>query len=96
MLFDAFEASEVPYVLVAVTVNVYEVFDCNPNIEIGEEDPVAVKEPGDDVTVYDVAAFLVSGVKVISARPLLYGRLAGTLVAVPIVGAYGIKKSLAP
>jgi hypothetical protein len=28
--FDAADAAEVPYVLVAVTVKVYATFDCNP------------------------------------------------------------------
>ena len=33
---------------------------------------------------------------VTSARPSLYGRFVPTFVAVPIVGAYGARKSLAP
>jgi len=37
-----------------------------------------------------------SGVNVIVTAPLSYGRLVPTFVAVPIIGAYGAKKSLAP
>jgi hypothetical protein len=96
MLLEAADAEEVPYEFVPVTVNVYATADCRPNTEIGDEAPVPVKPPGEDVTVYEVAALVVSGVNVISARPLLNGRFAPTFVAVPIVGAYGIKKSFAP
>jgi hypothetical protein len=46
--------------------------------------------------VNEVAAFMASGVKVTSARPLLNALPEPTFVAVPIVGAYGAKKSLAP
>jgi hypothetical protein len=72
------------------------VFDCKPVTEIGDDAPVAVYPPGEDVTVNDVAAFLASAVNVTSARPLLNGLPEPTSVAVPIVGAYGAKKSLAP
>jgi len=87
MLFDALDASEVPYVLVAVTVNVYAVSDCNPVTVIGEDDPVPVYPPGEEVTVNESAAFLASAVNVTVAAPLLYGRDVPTFVAVPIVGA---------
>lgn len=93
MLLEAAEASEVPEAFVAVTVKVYTVADCRPVTEIGEDDPVPVYPPGDDVTVKEVAAFLASGVNVTSARPLLNGLPEPTSVAVPIVGAYGAKKS---
>jgi hypothetical protein len=48
---DSEDALEVPPVFVAVTVNVYEVPLVNPVIVIGEDDPVAVIEPGELVTV---------------------------------------------
>jgi hypothetical protein len=96
MLLDAADAGDVPSALVAVTVKVYAVSDCKPVTEIGEDAPVAVYPPGEDVTVNDVAALIGSAVNVTSARPLLYARPDGTFVAVPIVGAYGAKKSFAP
>ena len=48
---DALDATDVPPELVAVTVNVYGVFEVNPNTVIGDDDPVAVKPPGLLVTV---------------------------------------------
>jgi hypothetical protein len=51
MLLEASDAGDVPIALVPVTVNVYPVADCKPVIEIGEEEPVAVYPPGEDVTV---------------------------------------------
>ena len=48
---DALDETDVPPELVAVTVNVYGVFEVNPNTVIGEDDPVAVKPPGLLVTV---------------------------------------------
>jgi hypothetical protein len=54
MLDVAAEAADVAVVFVALTVNVYDVADCNPVTVIGE-DPVAVNPPGEDVTV-NVAA----------------------------------------
>lgn len=94
--FDAPDAAEVPYVLVAVTVKVYATFDCNPRTWTGDDAPEPTKLPGDEVAVKNVAAFLGSAVNVILACPLLYDRFVPTFVAVPIVGAYGAKKSLAP
>jgi hypothetical protein len=44
----------VPFIPVAVTVNVYAVPLVNPVTTSGEEEPVAVKPPGLDVTVYPV------------------------------------------
>ena len=73
----------------------YVTFDCNPVIEIGDDDPVAVYPPGVDVTVNDVAALRELGVNDTSALPLLYGLPDPTSVAVPIIGASGAKKSFA-
>jgi hypothetical protein len=92
MLLDAEDATEVPEAFVAVTVNVYAVFDCRPVTDIGDEAPVPVKLPGVEVTVYPVIPLVlpvVGAVNVTSARPLLNSLPAGTLLAVPIVGAFG-------
>ena len=48
---DALDATDVPPELVAVTVNVYDVFGVNPDTIIGETDPVPVIPPGLLVTV---------------------------------------------
>jgi hypothetical protein len=48
---DADDAVEGPPAFVAVTVNVYDVTLVNPVIVIGEDDPVAVIDPGELVTV---------------------------------------------
>jgi hypothetical protein len=45
------EAPDVPFALVAVATNVYEVPDDNPDTVIGDDVPVAVIEPGVLVTV---------------------------------------------
>ena len=86
-LFDAALDGPVPAPLVAFTVNVYAIFVVNPVIAIGEDDPVAVMLPGDDVTVYVV----------IDELPVSDGAVNVTLaavplvaVAVPIVGAPGL------
>ena len=47
------EETLVPCAFVAVTVNVYVVPFVKPVTVIGDEPPVAVIPPGDDVTVYD-------------------------------------------
>jgi hypothetical protein len=49
--FDGAEPVPVPTVLVAVTENVYAVPFVSPVTTIGDEVPVAVMPPGDDVTV---------------------------------------------
>jgi hypothetical protein len=49
--FDAADAGPVPMELVAVTVKVYAVPFVRPVTVIGEDDPVAVIPPGDEVTV---------------------------------------------
>jgi hypothetical protein len=91
---DAVDAADVPAALVAVAVNVYDVFDCNPVTVSGEVAPVAVKDPGDDVTVNDVAAGDSAGrEKDTEAAPLLNARDVPTSVAVTFVGAFGSKKS---
>ena len=67
--------------------------DCRPVIVNGEEDPVTVYPPGLDVAVNDVAAAPVAAaVKVTVAEPLLYALPVPTFVAVPIVGALGLRK----
>jgi hypothetical protein len=48
---DALDAAEVPIALVAVTVNVYAVADCNPVTVKGLDAPEAVNDPGELVTV---------------------------------------------
>ena len=48
---DALDATDVPPELVAVTVNVYGVFEVKPITLIGEDEPVPVKPPGLLVTV---------------------------------------------
>jgi len=53
---DAAEAAEVPIAFVAVTVNVYDVLLVSPVTvaDVVDPDTVAVRPPGDDVTVYPV------------------------------------------
>jgi hypothetical protein len=48
---DAVDGADVPPEFVAVTVNVYGVFEVNPVIEMGLAEPVAVILPGLLVTV---------------------------------------------
>ena len=48
---DALDETDVPPELVAETVNVYGVFDINPDTVIGEDAPMPVKPPGLLVTV---------------------------------------------
>ena len=48
---DAVESVPVPTALVAVTVKVYAVPLVSPVTVIGDEAPVAVRPPGEDVTV---------------------------------------------
>jgi hypothetical protein len=86
---DADEASEVPDAFVAVIVNVYAVLDCKPSTTIGDDDPLAVYDPGEDVTVKDVAVAPAPAVKGTLAAPLLNARLVPTFVTVPIVGMPG-------
>jgi hypothetical protein len=86
---DAEEASEVPDAFDAVTVNVYAVLDCKPSTTIGDDEPVAVYDPGEDVTSKDVAVAPAPAVNVTLAAPLLNARLVPTFVAVPIVGMPG-------
>jgi hypothetical protein len=57
-LFDAALDGPVPAPFVAVTVNVYAMFVVSPETVIGEAAPVAVRPPGEDVTVYVVMAEL--------------------------------------
>ena len=50
MLLEAADAVEVPFALVAVTVNVYAVPFVSPETVIGLA-PVPVNDPGDEVAV---------------------------------------------
>ena len=51
---DAAEATEFPAALVATTVKVYDASVAKPDTSRGELAPIAVKFPGEDVTVYPV------------------------------------------
>ena len=51
MLLEAEDAAPVPLALVAVTVNVYAVFDARPVTVTGDDAPVPVNPPGLEVTV---------------------------------------------
>ena len=71
---DALEAVPVPMELVAVTVKVYAVPLVSPVTVIGDEAPVAVRPPGEEVTVYPVIAdppVFTGAVKLTVALPLL-------------------------
>jgi hypothetical protein len=48
---DAIDVLDAPLVFVATTVNVYAVSIVNPDMSIGEDDPVATLSPGELVTV---------------------------------------------
>ena len=81
---DALEAVPVPMELVAVTVKVYAVPLVSPVTVIGDEAPVAVRPPGEEVTVYPVIAappVFVGAVKLTVALPLL--TVAEILVGTP-------------
>ena len=88
---DAELAEDVPALFVAVTVYVYAVEDCSPVITIGLEVPVAMYDPGDEVTVKLAGAPPVSetGENAIDADPLLNARLVPTFVATTEVGIPG-------
>ena len=78
---EAPEAVPVPTLFVAVTVNVYAVPLVRPVTVIGEEGPVAVRPPGEAVTVYPVIGeppVFVGAVKLTVALPLL------TLALIPV------------
>jgi hypothetical protein len=49
--FEGADAGPVPLALVAVTVNVVSVSLVSPSTTIGDDAPVAVTFPGDEVTV---------------------------------------------
>ena len=86
--FDAPLTGPVPAPFVATAENVYEVQLVKPDTVTGDEAPVPVTQPGDDLTVYPVIALL----------PVQDGAVKATLtappvvrsVAVPIVGAPGL------
>ena len=72
-----------PLALVAVTVNVYAIPFVKPVTTIGEDDPVAVIFPGEEVTVYVVdCPHVAPAVKLTEHSPLLPD-------TEPIVGACG-------
>jgi hypothetical protein len=82
----------VPWPLVAVTVKVYAVPLDKPVTTTGEDAPVPVNPPGDEVTVYVVIALdptFVGSVKATDAW-------ASPAVAVPIIGALGKAGQLPP
>jgi hypothetical protein len=88
---EAADARDVPLALVAVTVYVYAVFDCNPVTVTGLDAPVPVNDPGDEVAVYPVIADppVAPAVNATEAEPLLNARPEPLLVIAPIVGACG-------
>lgn len=87
----AADADEFPFAFPAVTLNVYAVEEDNPVIDIGEDEPLPVIEPGVDVAVNVVAvAPKVAGVKATVAV------LDPVAVAVPIVGVLGIATEVFP
>ncbi len=68
--------------------------DCKPVTVTGEDDPVPVYPPGDEVTVNDVAAGDSAGKENVTvAAPLLNALPVPTSVADTLVGANGSKKS---
>ncbi len=68
--------------------------DCSPSTVNGDEEPVAVKLPGLEVAVNDVAAGEPPGrLKLTLAAPLLKERLVPTSVADTLTGAEGCRKS---
>ena len=88
---DALEAVPVPTELVATTVKVYAMPLVNPVTVIGDDVPVAVRAPGEEVTVYPVIAdppVFVGAVKLTVALPLL--PVAEILVGVPGTVAAGV------
>jgi hypothetical protein len=84
-------ASDVPTAFVAVTVKVYCVEDCSPVICAEVEDVVAVNDPGEDKTVYEVigAPFEEGADQVTFIAPLLNARPVPTSVAETDVGTLG-------
>jgi hypothetical protein len=70
------------------------VFDCNPVTVIGDDAPDAVKPPGDEVTVNEVAGAPAAAVNATDAAPLLKARDVPTSVATTLVGAFGCKNPL--
>jgi hypothetical protein len=89
---DEEELSEdVPALFVAVTAYVYPVDDCKPVTIIGELVPLAVYEPGVDVTVKlaGTPPVSVTGENATDADPLLYALPVPTFVATTEVGTDG-------
>jgi hypothetical protein len=70
------------------------VFDCNPSTVNGDVAPVAVNDPGDDVTVNEVAGGEPSGrLKDTTAAPLSKGLFVPIFTGLLINGARGSRKS---
>ena len=78
------EAKLEPAAFVATTVNVYDVLGANPLIEIGEEDPLPLAPPGEEITVYPVIAEPPVAPSVKATETVVP---VAKSVAVPIVGA---------
>jgi len=91
---DTLEAVPVPRELVAVTVKVYAVPLVSPITVIGDDVPVAVKLPGEEVTVYPVIAdppVFAGTVKLTVALPLL--TVAEILVGTPGAVVAGVTEA---
>jgi hypothetical protein len=102
---DGDDAALVPALLVAVTVKVYAWPLVSPVTTIGLPLLLAVRLPGDEVTVYDVIAappFDTGGVKVITAKPLPavalipVGAPGATATKVGVAALDGLEGWLAP
>jgi len=94
MLFEAELDGPVPPGVVPFTVKVYAVPTLKPETDNGEDEPVPVKLPGEEVAVYvkEPVPRSVGAEKVIEAVVL-----PTEILAVPIVGAPGLLgQTLAP
>lgn len=90
----AADAAEVPIAFVAVTVKVKDEVEAvgSPVTVKGDDDPVAVKLPVFDVTVYEVIGSFPSkdgAVNATDTDPLPYARPEPFTVGAPITGAFG-------
>jgi hypothetical protein len=91
VILEDVPGSDTPTAFVAVTLKVYDVFDCKPVTCAEVEDVVAVKPPGEEVTVYEVigAPLEEGAVQLTVAAPLLNARPVPISVAETDVGALG-------
>ncbi|NBV92741.1 MAG: hypothetical protein EBR91_11340 [Flavobacteriia bacterium] len=94
ILFDGNELVVVPILVVAVTVNVYDVVGVNPAIFIEFVDPVAIIDPGLLVTVYIIGPLSVVDANVIFAVVLLIGVATTDVGVVGKFGEYGLNDVL--